>query len=271
MADPMPVDDVFRAIAAHRVAVIVACVVGVVAAVALHTVWPTKYEASATYTVEPITSTPLTGDPGRVNMATEQVVATSLDVLTRAAIELGNSSPSAVGSALDVTVPRDSNALTFTYSASRPQDAAEGANAVARAYDVNRTEGAERVVSQARENLAKSIVETQALLNTTPVGSPERAVVELQLTSLQQRLAGLTAATLYAGTLVSPAVEPSESSIPGLSVFAVAGLALGLLLGCALALLLSRRNAGRGNHSAPSGATAFEAERSSASAQASGV
>ncbi len=239
MSTATPVSDVLNALRERWFVILVAAIIGLVVGAIAYVVLDQDYEATAVFAVEPVASTPLTGDPGNLNMATELVVAQSQPVVERTAAELGEV-PRSVDAALEVTVPRNSNALAFTFSADEPAVAAEGANAAARAYGEERAGLVDSVYSEAESDLEKSIVATQAQLTEVEAGSAQESLLEAQLAGQQARLAELTGTDFYPGTLVSPAVPPSSASGPGRTSLLLAGLALGLLIGAFVALVMSR-------------------------------
>jgi uncharacterized protein involved in exopolysaccharide biosynthesis len=234
------VGDLLSALWRKKLVIVICGLLGLGLGIAAYAAWPARYEATSVYTVAPLSASPLGADSGSVNMDTEIVVATSAAVIDLAAKEL-QTSPTAVAAALQVNVPKGSDALEFTFAADDPEAAARGANAIADAYAANRTATAARVVDEAKKNLAATIAATQALALKAPRGSAERATLDIQISTLQQRLASLAAATLYPGTLVTEAQPPRKPSTPGRAILAASGAALGLLLGTFVAVLLSRR------------------------------
>jgi capsular polysaccharide biosynthesis protein len=239
MERAMTVADVGRALWSAKWVIVGATLVGLITGIVAYTAWPDRYQATSVFTVAPIIAPPLTSSSETVNMDTEAVVATSAAVVGRAASTLGQT-PAAVSAALEVAVPRGSEALEFTFTSSSADEAAAGANAVAEAYAENRTQSATAVVDEAKRSLSATIAATQELVAAAPPNSPERITLELQVATLQQRLATLAAATLYPGTLITEAQPPRKPSTPGLLMFVASGVALGALAGVLLGLLLVR-------------------------------
>lgn len=220
--------------------VLVIVVIALIGAVAVNALWPQRYEATAVITVEPITvaGTGLSSDA--VNMDTERVVASSTEVLRLASEELSGLTPAELRDGLVVTVPKGAKVLSFGYTADSPAGAAEAANAIAAAYRENRVATATRVVDEASAGIAGTIEEIATEAAALSADSPVRATLEAQLRTLQERQALLRSASFNAGSLVSPAVAPADSTKPSLPVLLAGGLFVGVFIGCFAALLRAR-------------------------------
>lgn len=190
----------------------------------LQLAWPDKYEATAVITVAPVTES-----SGSVNMDTERVVARSDSVLNTAAEKLEGASTSALRESLTVNVPKGSNILQVTVSDSDADRAAQFANAIATAYGDNRTSSAQAVTDAAMASISTRIAELESQRSSTRNDVDERAI-ELQLNSLQERLAGYSATTYNPSSIVSTAVPPSRSTTPSLTIFIAGGFFVGLLV-----------------------------------------
>lgn len=209
------------------------------AAVSVSYLLPTRWEAKAVITVEPISAVPLAGGASsavQVNMNTESVVAQSTEVLSRAVNEVPGLSIRDLRRSLTVSVPKGSQVLEFTVSTDSADLAPKAANAVALAYNRQRIESAERVIDETTQSLVERIVALEQARDAAQEGTAEHQTLTLQISSLQERQASLTAATFYPGTLVSPAATPNYPSNFPLKTFVVAGGFLGVLLGFGLAL-----------------------------------
>lgn len=255
-SDTWSVDDLMRRIASGWVLIAVFVVVGVGLAAGAGVLWPERFEAKAVLTVEPIGA--LQPGTDEVNMETERVIATSTEVLTPAAEQLG-STPRALASAVTVSVPKGSQVLEITYTDADPQRAADAANAIATAYTEQRVQNAEKVVQSATDSLSARIGELQTQLDGLPPDSSAARAIDVQIVTLQERLATLASNTFYSGSIVSPAATPRDSTTPSFAVFVAAGAGLGLLLGVFVALVRARLRA-----SAPA-TTAAPAHRGAAS------
>lgn len=205
-------------------------------ALLLHALWPARYEATAVLTVAPISSSPA-GDG--VNMDTERVVSSSDSVLREAA-ELTDKSITKLRDNLLVSIPKGSNVLKFTVTSTDPEEAAQAANAISEAYGLQRTKTAQDAVDRATASLTTRIAELEAELGRQPEESIRSRAIELQIASLQERQAVLSASTFYPGSIVSVAVPPTGSTTPSFYIFLVGGLFLGLIIGAFVALVAER-------------------------------
>lgn len=230
-----PVMDVFRVVRQGWLIIVVCVVLGVGGALAASQVIPQKYEATAVLRVASLTGS----SNNVVDMETERVVAGSTSVLSKAAAALGD--PSAdIQDAVVVTIPKGSSVLEFTYTASSPAAASDGANAVANAYSDQRVESAQQAFDDTNENLSKRIAELEKQLAGESPGSVAARAVELQIASLQERQAASVSTTFSAGTLVSAATPPTSPAGLGTLVYLAAGFSLGFLVGLLLALIRYR-------------------------------
>ncbi|WP_159085796.1 hypothetical protein [Aeromicrobium chenweiae] len=117
---------------------------GLVLGLAVHVVLPTRYEAVAVLRVD-------APDPARVDMAAEEALASSRRVTAEALDALGRPDVTIreLEDAVSAETVRSSRVLRVSYAAADPQDAAEGADAVANAYLAVREMDAERVGTRA--------------------------------------------------------------------------------------------------------------------------
>lgn len=236
-------EDLYRGVVRSWYVLVGTVVAFILIAMSIYAVFPQTYTAEAQHTVEPISVLSTGSTFNTVNMETERVVATSATVLERAAEQSG-ASPTQLRDATVIEVPRGSQVLTFNVTTESASDSAEWANALALAYGEQRTVNARTVVEQTAAELSNSIQRLQALYDSQPADSSERAATQLQLQALLDQQARLTATPFFAGILVTPATEPSESNRPSVYVFIAAGLFLGLLLGGIAALIVSRLRRG---------------------------
>ncbi len=236
-------EDLYRTILRHWRTVVVVVIISVVGSVGAFVIVPERYEAQAVLTVEPIAAVQTEDSGTPINMETERVVATSTEVLAVASEALDGTSIPTLQESVEVTVPRDSQVLTFIFTAADAQFAADGANAVANSYSEQRVANAQRVVMEATDNLSDRINELLNELDDLPEQNVNRQNLQLQVTVLQERLATLASATFSSGSLVSPATAPSNSTKPSIAVFIAAGLFLGVLVGMFAALIRGRSRA----------------------------
>lgn len=240
-------EDLYRGIMQSWLVLVGTIVVCTLAGVGVFIIYPQKYTAEAQHTVEPISVLSSGSSFNTVNMETERVVATSTAVVERAVKDLDDTSVEALRANTVVEVPRNSQVLIFRVTANAPSLAAERANALATAYGEERTDNARAVVERTTEELTSSITQLQAVVDSQPVGSSERAATQLQLQALLDQQARIVATPFYSGMLVTPADPPQKSDRPSVLVFVAAGLFLGILLGAIAALIVSRVRNGPGS------------------------
>lgn len=219
--------------------ILITIVVSVAAAIGVCELLPVRWQATAVLTVEPISAVPVSGtsaSASQVNMNTESVIAKSTEVLRLAAEELGAETITELKRGLNIAVPKGSQVLEFSYTTDSAEQAPLAANAIALAYNRQRIESAERVIDETTQSLIARIVKLEDQRAATDEGTSDYQTLTLQITTLQERQASLTAATFYPGTLVSPATEPSYPANFSRKTFVIAGFFLGALLGFCLAL-----------------------------------
>ena len=233
-------EDLYRGIARQWRVLVTVIVLSVLGSVAAGIFWPERYEATAVITVEPIATMSSGSGNDSVNMDTETVVATSTEVLAIAAEDLPGSTLTELRDSVVVSVPKGSQVLSFAYTADEPEPAAKSANAIATAYADYRVANAQRVVNETIQMLTARITDLNAKLAALPGDSPAKSALELQVGTLQEGQATLTAATFNSGSLVSPAAIPSDSTRMSLGVFIAAGLFLGIFVGAFAALITAR-------------------------------
>lgn len=247
MATHWTLEDLYRGVMQSWLVLVGTVVAFALIGLGIFAIYPQKYTAEAQHTVEPISVLATGSSFNTVNMETEKVVATSTAVLDRAVESLDDTSVEALRQNTVVEVPRNSQVLVFQVTANTPTLAAERANALATAYGEQRTENARSVVAKTTEELGASIVQLQAVVDSQPEGSSERAATQLQLQALLDQQARITATPFYSGMLVTPADPPQSSNRPSALVFVAAGLFLGVLLGAIAALIVSRVRNGPGS------------------------
>ena len=196
---------------------------------------PATYQASATVTVNPITSDIFaTGSLAQlVNVATEVQVLKSESVLSRAADALADGTTVAdLSAGIDVAIPTDSLAMTVIATAPTPEGAATRANGIAQAYLEYRKSVAVGQLNAYQKLAQERIAELSA--NADPATARE-------LADLRTDLSRSNLTVINPGAMVNPASVPTSPASPKLSTLLAAGLALGLLIGVALTLLLKAR------------------------------
>lgn len=127
--DPLTLTELSARIACRWRTIVLAASVAAVLTAGMHVVIPPRYEAVTVVHVD-------AADPGVVDMATEEAVASSrrvtseaLDTLDERALDIRQ-----LEQAMSAAAVEESRLLRITYAAARPRLAARGADAVAQAY-----------------------------------------------------------------------------------------------------------------------------------------
>lgn len=238
--EPVRLTDVLRRIMARKLVLVstIVAIVGIAAGVG--TSLPKTYTATAVVTVSPITTTPFSSSSltQQINIETERNVMASTSVAADAAELLrDDSKPASLLSTISVSSPPDSLVLRVSYVGPSPERAAQVANAFADAYLKYRAAGAEDVASRIIQSLEDSI---ESIAQGDDGKGLSEAAKQAQIVALRQQQQQLSGVSLDTGRVIGPASVPTEPSSPGLPIFIVGGLALGVLAGLALALLVEQ-------------------------------
>ena len=223
----------------RRTAVIViAAVVGVVAALVFSHSQPKRYEATASLLFRPllldlqVTGVPLQnpiGDAQR-DTATNLALLSLDDVRTRAAARLGPPyTAKRIEGDVDVSAAGQSNIVHITASEPTPQEAARVANAVALGFIAFRRDGLRDQVLRAADKVRNDLKQKN-------LSRPVRTALRNNLT----RLGLLAAVQTGDAQFVQRAEPPTQPSSPKTFRNAILGGALGLLLGLGLALAMEQ-------------------------------
>lgn len=205
------------------------------------------YAADAIVTLVPTTQSGSRSDI-QTTTNTEKTIALSSEVSSRARDRLAASGfyPADVDYRelvlnREVTVPAQTQALEFRFSADRPDKAAAGANAFAEAYLGYRADRASKAnkeqIERARAALEVRRNDLAKLDARFPGGAPpgsvqhERDVLVDQIADLRRQEDAARTASIRPGILVDRALEPRGPVAPRLSAYAAGGGFLGLLLG----------------------------------------
>lgn len=240
-----------------RVVVATALIIGAVS-VALLTVWPKTYTATATVSLEAFstqlfdTSRPvdqLIDIPGEIKIATSAVVA------DRAAEDLGRpEDAAAIRDSIEASGAPGDTTLTLAATATSADDAVETANAVAAAYLDHRQEAAtERrdvALSLVRDTvggLRAQLVNVNRRLSEASPGSrqaaeatSDRTVLVGQLSDLTTRQNAIATTVLAPGEVVGPATSERVEESPRPALVIGSGVLLGLVVGLLLAFVRDR-------------------------------
>jgi polysaccharide biosynthesis transport protein len=210
------------------------------------------YAATADVVVVPVTQglqNPTTQTSLQISMSTEQQIAQSAPVAALAARLMHSTLPEAQAQAklskhLAVVVPQLSDLLQFTWQATSPSAAQQGADAFAAAYLEFRHNYLSSTVSRLNATLGKQVSSMEhetkivsAQLANAPTGSGQRQSLAFRLSQLNNEmktvndlLASLPAYDVSGGTVIGAARPLSPAGL-GNAVILVLGALLGLLAG----------------------------------------
>lgn len=195
---------------------------------------PDRYAATASLVVTPVVSNPMTGNREEVNIRTEQEILGSRAVSSRAAesLDLDEDNSSVLRADIEVAAPSGSQILQVTVQADTPEQAADGANAIASSYLDMRRE----TTTDATERYIESVDQQIEDLRTEPPTEATEALIE----RLQQQRSSVGLTDLEPGQIIGSATPPTAPSGPGLLITAAGGAMAGLLSGVAAAVLRER-------------------------------
>src|SRR5487761_1296618 len=200
-----------------------------------------------------------TRTPGPVDLDTEAQIVTSGVVATVAGQILHSSlTPSALASAISVSVPANTLDMRITCRASTNTGAAACANAFAAAYLQHRTAAAASPLQQQigpLKSRISALQEAAASLSTSvsslPANSAQRAAAQAQLGADRRELKSLTgqlstldgrAAQTSGGNIITRASPSGRPISPEKSLVLPSGFAVGLVLGLIVAFVRDRRD-----------------------------
>lgn len=213
--------------------VLLAVLLGALGGAAYAELTPDRYDATTSLVVSPVISNPLTGSREDVNIRTEQEILGSREVARHAADSLDiTGSGERLRSEVSVAAPMGSQILQVTVRAESPQEAAEGADAIADAYLELRQESSSNLTQRYLEGVDQQIEDLQA--------EPSSPTAEALIETLQQQRTSVTPADQEPGRIIGAAETPSEPSGPGMLITVAGAAAAGLLLGIAAAVLRER-------------------------------
>lgn len=205
-----------------------------------------SYTATSTVTVAPITTEHFGKVPpaGVISMVTEVRTATSTPVLARAAalISAGLSPVTAgqLAAGVSVTSPKDSLLLLITATAKDPGQASAWSAAVAKGYLEQRSRDAREDVATVSASLEAQAASLEASLLRGGSDQAAKSAIRAALAKLRVQRAVLASAAAVPGRISSNAQPPSHHSSPAVWIFALGGLALGLLTAPLLSLVVER-------------------------------
>ncbi len=217
--------------------VAVVTVVAVVAALLA----PTRYSATASVAVSPVSIAPFASTrlSDQVNMQTEAAIATSRAVSTEAARALdGAATADELRDATTVAVPSQSLILRITATSSRSAWSVDAANAMARAYLADR----QRNASAAAARITRTIDTQITQLRRERAGSvgEDASFIDTEIVRLSGEKTQLQRVALNPGRIVTLAESPARRSTPARWTMVLAGVVGGALLGLLAVLVLPR-------------------------------
>lgn len=216
---------------------------------------PSTYTSVASVQVHPTEMAEFTGErsgrlTGEVNLDSEAQIVLSERVTGTTAEELpGSLTAEDVRESTEVTVPPNSNILELGYSAGSPELAREGADSLADAYLAQREAQAHAVIEGRLEALRAEQQDRYDELAESTGAAPGTAGTDSDAEALRQEIAdignGITPLsalreTVSPGRVITPATLPESPSSPILTLWVVAGTALGLLAGLLAAVIRDR-------------------------------
>ncbi|MEJ7633698.1 Wzz/FepE/Etk N-terminal domain-containing protein [Aeromicrobium sp.] len=241
---PAQLTDIIGSLRRHWPVVAIMAIIGLILGVAASFAIPAKYSATTTVSVNPMNSQTLSAsvDSARsVSMPTEKGLATSRKAAVAAAEELQprySIDADRIVKSTRVEIPEDSLILTIHFTGSSPQQAAAGADAVAKSYLlVRRTDAAseiDRLVKAANAQIAEIQADARKQAYASPIAQRS---LRIQADALGTKLAELTNFDLNPGQIMGSAEAPTQRSTPGPVALGLAGVFLGLLAGIPIALL----------------------------------
>lgn len=248
--EPDLLRDQFRQLIRYRALIVAGVVIGLLGGAGLALSSADTYVATSEITVRAASVNPFaTGaTPDKVlNMGSERQTAASGVVAERAAKALGRpDAATELLANLQVTNPPQTTALDFAYTGHSPEDAADGANALTRAYLDNRQQQTtssidimvkgyktqlEPLVKQSEE-LRKQI-ERQNLKDANSVATNTNAQTNLlsRISELNGKISELRALDATSGNVIRTAIPPTSPAGLGLPMALGLGLAVGIAIG----------------------------------------
>ncbi|MEJ7633704.1 hypothetical protein [Aeromicrobium sp.] len=215
---PIGLSDLIRGVGRSWRVLVSGALAGALIGLSAHLALPQTFSATASLRVEATGLDPLAEPtPHQVDMATEETVASSRQISGSRKV--------------DVEAVGQSSILRITHTSATPRGAARGANAVARAYLVDRAQRAARSVAEARAVLKGQV---EALPPRSSAPQAQQLATDLAL-SRRLRTGG--------GRIIDVASPPERGDLPGPALSCLAAGLLGLLLATPLAALRSRPDA----------------------------
>lgn len=235
--------DLWRRIVYRWKTVCVVAIITMAAALSFGLLNGTNYSAKTVLTVNPLTTNPFSSATAsqQINITTERAILSSGEVARRAAENLGedDSAASLIENA-SIEAPQGSQVLTVSVVDTDPERAAAKANALAAAYLEFRAEGAAQVADTYIKAIDKRI---ESLTQAGKSGSS----TELALSDLINQRNDLSLVAENPGRIIGFAEAADTRSLSGMTLYATAGLAGGIVLGLIAAVVKDRLSKVTGN------------------------
>jgi capsular polysaccharide biosynthesis protein len=237
--------------------VVCGLLVGVIGSIGYLFLAPKTVTATSTVNVNVISSQPFNTEKPQsqlLDTQTEVQIATSSQVLTGAANELGNGlSLTQMRARTTVQPVAGATVVKISYAAPTERQAVDGADAIATAYLKYRSDAAATKVAQVitklqrqRDNLARQLKGANAVIFHAAKGSAvgvqaetDRQLINIELTSLVSQINQLDSVDTSGGTLLSGAAENSIKYSPAPKLVVGAGILLGLIGGVLVAFAVN--------------------------------
>lgn len=229
--------------------ILLGTVIGLVICIAYLLIMPTTYTATARVSIAALGSEPVTQGRSAANlvdMPTERQLASSALTAEGAVEELGEGwKASELRSGLSLSGDPESTVLELSYSANDRLRSIEGADALARAFLVTRsnqvTERAQSMVDNIDEKIAANVAEkneiSQGLATTAVAPSVRIATIDATIAALQQQRATWSDINTWPGEVITPASSNEVKTSPVIWRVIALGLLAGLFLGFVMAAL----------------------------------
>lgn len=236
--------------------ILAALVVGVLAAVAYLAVVPREYTATTIVNLNVITTDPFNPQrpaSGLLDDATEADIAQSQVVAQIAAEEMSGKTPTEIRRGASVQLTAETTIARVSFTSTDPDEAVEGAEAVAAAYLQFRNQHAQERIGVTVANLTGRIDALNERLqgvNGVIAGNPDDSAAATQATTERQQILieledlvadrnSLQSVDTTGGTILTAADENDLATAPSVAIVVATGAALGLVVGIIFAFLIN--------------------------------
>lgn len=239
----------------RRLWILLGVVLGIVVAMAYLVTTPKQYRATAVVNIVPISSQPVAEGKAAsslIDLATEKQLAESASTAKVAADALDwRWTPERLRSGVKASGDPNGTVINISYSDSSREDAVAGANELADAYLLVRTNLAtergkdlEKSLDQEIDRLEGELREGQNNVSGPRVDDVRAQTIRSAIETLQDRKLTIAGFAPRSGEVITPAHMGSAQETPEKTKIAVLGILAGLFVGVLLAFavhLLSRK------------------------------